>query len=300
MATPGLSLKNMKFSTRLKADLTLLFVTVLWGSAFAVLRQAADPGLVFYLNGLRLLLGGVLLIPISRWQKEKIEKSLIAPVALTGVALFVGVALQMIGLSMTTAGNAGFLTSLYVVFVPFLLWMRWGQKPSPLLLVAVALAVAGGFLLSTAGTYQIASGDLWVAASAIFWALHVVLIGRFAGKIPSIAYAAGQFFVAGLLSLLVAFFRETASAAGLMALLPSILYTGVFSIAAGFTLQVFGQRHTPSGDAALILSLVAVFAAFFGWLLLGEILLPIQLSGCGLILAGVILSQAREFSPSRK
>ncbi|GAB4483450.1 MAG: DMT family transporter [Anaerolineales bacterium] len=290
----------MRLSPRLKADLTLLFVTLLWGSAFAVLRQALDPGLVFYLNGLRLLLGGALLIPLSRWQKEKVEKSLIAPVLLTGAALFTGVALQMIGLATTSAGNAGFLTSLYVVFVPFLLWARWGEKPSPLLLLAVALAILGGFLLSTAGTYRLAPGDLWVAASAIFWALHVVLIGRFAGKVPSIAYAAGQFFVAGLLSLLMALLRETPSAAGLMALLPSILYTGVFSIAAGFTLQVYGQRHTPSGDAALILSLEAVFAAFFGWLLLGEILLPLQLLGCGLILAGVLLSQAREFSSSRK
>ena len=284
----------MKFSTRLKADLTLLFVTLLWGSAFAVLRQAVEPGLVFYLNALRLLLGGALLIPISRWQKEKIEKSLIAPVMLTGAALFVGVALQMIGLSLTTAGNAGFLSSLYVVFVPFLLWARWGEKPSPLLLVAVALAVVGGFLLSTAGAYRISAGDLWVAVSAIFWALHVVLIGRFAGKIPSIAYAAGQFFVAGLLSLLVAFVRETPSQAGLISLLPSIVYTGIFSIAAGFTLQVYAQRHTPSGDAALILSLEAVFAAFFGWLLIGETLLPIQLLGCALILVGVLLSQAKE------
>lgn len=288
----------MKISTRLKADLTLLFVTLLWGSAFAVLRRAVDPGLVFYLNGLRLLLGGALLIPLSRWQREKIDRSLFAPVLLTGAALFVGVALQMIGLAMTTAGNAGFLTSLYVIFVPFLLWARWGEKPSWLLLAAVILALTGGFLLSTAGTYHMAAGDLWVAVSAIFWALHVVLIGRYAGKIPSIAYASGQFFTAGLLSLLLAFVRETPSAAGLRALLPSILYTGVFSIAAGFTLQVYGQRHTPPGDAALILSLEAVFAAFFGWLLLGEILQPLQLLGGGLLLAGVILSQAKELFPS--
>lgn len=282
---------------RLQADLTLLLVTLLWGSAFAVLRFSVNPGLVFTLNGLRLLLGGLLLLPVSHWRREQVSLTgLSRPVLLTGGALFLGVALQMIGLARTSASNAGFLTSLYVVFVPFLLWGVWGEKPAPVLLLAAALAVMGGYLLSTAGShFAPAPGDVWVAASAIFWALHVVLVGRFAGRFAPVAYSAGQFFVAGVLNLGLALLLEKPSLAGVQTLLPSILYTGVFSIALGFTLQIFAQRFTPSGDAALIMSLEAVFAAFFGWLLLGEHFWALQWAGAGLILAAALLSQAQEF-----
>jgi drug/metabolite transporter (DMT)-like permease len=285
----------LRFSDRLKADLTLLLVTVFWGTAFAVFRIALEHNVVHYLNALRLLLGAALLFPLSLWQKERIEKTHLIMILLTGVILFFAVALQMIGLVTTTAGNAGFITSLYVVVVPFILWLGWGEKPSVLLLVAVVLAIIGGFLLSTGGSLRLMVGDLWVGASSLFWALHVVIIGRFARRLPPLGYASGQFFVAGVLSLLVGLFFEHPSRADFLAIMPSAIYTGIFSVAVGFTLQVMAQKHTPAGDAALILSLEAVFAAFFGWLLVGEVLLPVQLTGCGLILLAVILAQAKEF-----
>ena len=284
-----------RFSERLKADLTLLLVTVFWGTAFAVLRVALEHHVVHYLNGLRLLLGAILLFPLALWQKEHVEKTHIPIILLTGLILFAAVMLQMIGLTTTTAGNAGFITSLYVVIVPFILWLGWGEKPSFLLLVAVVLAILGGFLLSTGGSLRLMTGDLWVGVSSLFWALHLVIIGRFARRLPPLSFASGQFFVAGSLSLLTGLFLEHPSQADFLAILPSVIYTGIFSIAVGFTLQVMAQKHTPAGDAALILSLEAVFAAFFGWLFVGEMLLPVQLAGCGLILLAVILAQAREF-----
>ncbi len=285
----------LRFSERLKADLTLLLVTVFWGTAFAVLRIALEHHVVHYLNGLRLVLGAVLLFPLALWQKERVEKSHFVIILLTGVVLFFAAGLQMMGLETTTAGNAGFITSLYVVIVPFVLWLGWGEKPSFLLLVAVVLAVIGGFLLSTGGSLRLMTGDLWVGASSLFWALHVVIVGRFAKRLPPLSYAAGQFLVAGLLSLLAGVILEHPSQADFLAILPSAIYTGVFSVAVGFTLQVMAQKHTPPGDAALILSLEAVFAAFFGWLFVREVLLPVQLAGCGLILLAVILAQAKEF-----
>ena len=284
-----------RFSDRIKADLTLLLVTVFWGTAFAVLRIALEHHVVHYLNGLRLLLGAVLLFPLALWQKERIERAYLLIILLTGLILFAAVGLQMIGLETTTAGNAGFITSLYVVIVPFILWLGWSEKPSFLLLVAVTLAVIGGFLLSTGGSLRLMIGDLWVGASSLFWALHLVIIGRFARRLPPLSFASGQFFIAGMLSLLAGLFLEHPSQADFLAILPSVIYTGIFSIALGFTLQVMAQKHTPAGDAALILSLEAVFAAFFGWWFVGEVLLPVQLAGCGLILVAVILAQAKEF-----
>ncbi len=284
----------MKINSRFKADLTLLFVTVLWGSAFAVLRVALSSHVVFYLNGFRLLLGASILYPLARWQKEKPDRQLIFPVFVTGLALFAAVVLQMIGLEQTTAGNAGFITSLYVIVVPFILWIGWREKPSPFFVLAVGMAVTGGYLLSTAGTFHIVTGDLWVLGSSFFWAIHVVLVGHFASRVPPLSYASGQFFVAGLLNLVIGGLFEHPTLHAIQAILPGVVYTGIFSIATGFTLQVMAQKHTPSADAALILSLESVFAAFFGWLVVGEKLLPVQLVGCTLILTAVVLAQARE------
>jgi drug/metabolite transporter (DMT)-like permease len=285
----------LRFSERLKADLTLLLVTIFWGTAFAVFRIALEHHVVHYLNAFRLLLGAVLLFPLALWQKERVERAHIPIILLTGLILFFAAGLQMIGLVTTTAGNAGFITSMYVVIVPFILWLGWGEKPSFLLLVAVVLAIVGGFLLSTGGSLRLMTGDLWVGASSLFWALHVVIVGRFAKRLPPLSYASGQFFVAGVFSLLAGAFLEHPSQADFLAILPSAIYTGVFSVAVGFTLQVMAQKHTPAGDAALILSLEAVFAAFFGWLFVGEVLLPVQLAGCGLILLAVVMAQAKEF-----
>jgi drug/metabolite transporter (DMT)-like permease len=277
---------------RLKADLTLLFVTILWGSAFAVMRVAASHGSVFYLNGLRFLLGAALLLPFFKIRTGFTRNNLLY-VGLAGIALYVAVGLQQAGLVTTTAGNGGFITSLYIVIVPLILWIVWKERPSPLTGVAVLLALTGGFLLSTGGSFHIRSGDLLISIGSLFWAMHVVIVSRMQGKIGSIPFAFGQFAVCGILNLFTGLFVEHPMMADMLALLPAILYTGVFSIAIGFTLQVVAQKHTPANDAALIMSLESVFAVLFGWLFLRETLLPVQIAGCFLILAAVILIQVK-------
>jgi drug/metabolite transporter (DMT)-like permease len=277
---------------RLKADLQLLLVTVIWGSAFAVMRDAADHGTIFYLNGLRFLLGALLLLPFTRL-KGKFDRSNWLYVVLAGVALYGGVSLQQAGLATTTAGNGGFITSLYVVIVPFALWIVWREKPSPLTWIGVVLAVTGGYLLSTRGTFEVQPGDVLVFIGSFFWAMHVVVVGKAQGRIEAFPFALGQFAVCAALNLATAAFVEHPTQAQMLRVLPAILYTGAFSIAVGFTLQVIAQKHTPSNDAALIMSLESVFAVLFGWLFLREQLVPIQIAGCGLILAAVALVQVR-------
>ena len=277
---------------RLKADLTLLFVTILWGSAFVAMRVAAGHGTIFYLNGLRFLLGALLLLPFAKF-KGAFNRTNLGFVGLAGFALFMGVGFQQAGLVTTTAGNAGFITSLYVVIVPVLLWVFWKEHPSWLTGVAVLLAVIGGFLLSTAGSFALKPGDLLIFIGSLFWALHVVVVSKVQGKIDALPFAFGQFSVCAGLNLVAAIFLEHPARTDMLAVIPAILYTGVFSIAIGFTLQVIAQKHTPTNDAALIMSLESVFAVLFGWLFLGETLLPVQISGCILILAAVILVQVK-------
>ncbi len=275
---------------RLKADLQLLFVTIIWGSAFAVMRFAANQGTIFYLNGARFLVGALVLAPFIKY-RGTFNRSNMVYVVLAGFALFAGVGFQQAGLATTTAGNGGFITSLYIVIVPFILWIFWREKPTIVIGVAVVMALAGGYLLSTGGSIQVGWGDVLIFIGAFFWAMHVVVVSRMQGKIHALPFAFGQFAVCGLANLLVGLFFEHPGWANIQALIPAILYTGVFSIAVGFTLQVVAQKHTPANDAALIMSLEFVFAVLFGWLFLQEELLPVQMIGCGLILLAVALVQ---------
>jgi drug/metabolite transporter (DMT)-like permease len=209
-----------------------------------------------------------------------------------GTLLFGGAALQQLGLQTTTAANAGFITGLYVVLIPLLMAVFWRQRASARILLAAALAGGGMFLLSAGGRLILAPGDLLVFLGAILWALHVIAIGLLVKKVDFVHLAAGQYLVCSILNLGLFFF------AGHQALGESspgvwwaVIYTGVLSIGIGYTLQGYGQREAPPADAAIILSMEAVFAAAFGWVLLGETLSAVQILGCALVLAGILLSQ---------
>jgi drug/metabolite transporter (DMT)-like permease len=269
---------------RLKADLQLLLVSVVWGSGLVFTRFAAGHHTIFLLNGSRFLLGGLILIPLTKL-KGAFNRSNLIFVALAGFALFAAIGFQVAGLIATTAGNAGFLGALYVVIVPAILWIFWRERPSMLLGVAVPLAIGGGFLLSTGGSFSINRGDVLVLISSFFWAMHVIVIGKTQERIASLPFAIGQYIVCGILSLLTGAVIEHPSGSDMLFVLPTVLYTAVFSIALGFTLQVIAQKHTPPNDAVLILSLQGVFAALS--------LLPVQLLGCALILIAVVIAQIK-------
>jgi drug/metabolite transporter (DMT)-like permease len=278
---------------RLKADLTLLFVSILWGSAFVFQRIVGEQGGVYYFNGMRFLLGMLILLPfIGRQGKmEMISSAQLLWMGIAGAILFTAAALQQVGIQYTTAGNAGFITSLSVVFVPFVLLVGWRERPRWLAVVAVIMAGIGAYLLSTGGSFKVQKGDTLELVGALFWSLHVVILGKFATRFAPVLFAVGQFLVAGLLNLFAGVFLERPLFTS--ALFEAVIYTAVFSVGIGYTLQVWAQRYTPPADAALILSLEAVFAVLTGWLFLSETLTLIQIFGCALILGGVLLTQLR-------
>ncbi len=276
---------------RLKADLTLFLVSLLWGSAFAAQRIAGQQGSVYLFNGVRFLLAVLFLWPLI-WRNRP-DRAQWLWMSLAGLILFVASALQQAGLKYTTAGNAGFITSLYVVIIPFLLYLGWKERPHWLSVVAVILAGVGAFLLSTAGRFEVRPGDALELIGALFWSFHVILLGKFAARFESISFSAGQFFVAGLLNVVAGLFLEPLTSLGSLSLWGAVVYTSIASIGLGYTLQVWAQKHTPPTDAALILSLEAVFAVIAGWIVLGEALLLVQILGCVLILLAIFLSQAK-------
>lgn len=277
---------------RLKADLTLFLVAIIWGSAFITQGIAGQYHIAYLFNGVSFILASLFLIPfIPRGMPINTEQ--LKWMVIAGVILFFATAMQQVGIFYTKVANAGFLTSLYAVFTPILLWVGFKERPHWLDIIAVILAVIGAFFLSTAGTFVFQKGDSIEALGSIFWAMHFIVLGKFASKFESISFASGHFFISGFLNLLIGLFVENLSWLTPLPLLGAILYRATLSIGFGYTLQVWGQKHTPPTDAALILGLEAVFAVFAGWIALGQILLPIQIMGCGIIFFAVILSQLK-------
>ncbi len=286
---------------RLKADLTLLLVSIIWGSAFVAQRVAGQMGSVYLFNGARYLLAALVVLPFAAraigglGQTRSITRQQFKWMFIAGFVLFMGSALQQVGLLYTTAGNAGFITSLYVVLVPIVLFLFWGEKFHWLAIVAVVLAGVGAFLLSTGGRFAIQKGDAIEVAGALFWTLHVIVLGKYAYRFDAMSFSVGQLLVCGVLNLAIGLFAEPVMSFN-GPLLFATAYTAFFSLGLCYTLQVWAQRHSPPADAALILSLESVFAVLSGWLLLNERLAAIQIVGCVLIFLAVILSQFKEWT----
>jgi len=279
---------------RIQADFTLLLVSIFWGSAFVAQRVAAQNMSIFLYNALRFLIGALVILPFF-WRSLKgisrPDKRTLAGVFLAGVCMFGGTTLQQLGMRFTTASSAGFITGLYVVIVPILLGVGLRQAPRRSIWLASLLAAAGLYLLSTQGSFRLSTGDELVLAGSLLWALHVIMIGWLAGRLEIYPLAIGQYTVCGLLHVVAGIFFEGGGMFEREVVWLAVLYTSVFSIGLGFTLQAIGQQVAPPADAAIILSSEAGFAALFGWLILDEKLSAIQLTGCGLMLAGMLLAQ---------
>ena len=276
---------------RLKSDLALLLAALVWGTGFVTQRVAADENVgVFVFNAFRFLLGGLILVPFI-FRRPLPAKQAFPKIVITGAFLFCGSALQQAGLEFTTAGNAGFITGLYVVFVPLLLLFIWRKRNSLQSWLAAILAVFGIWLLSGNGKPELAPGDGLVLLGAVFWALHMIFVGKYASGIDFVWFAAGQYMVAGLFHLVLGVGLEASTIPNLSQVVWVVAYNGIFSVACGFTLQVIGQKHSPPNDAAIILSMESVFAVIFGFIFLQERLSLIQILGCLSILAAMLMVQ---------
>ena len=283
---------------RLKADLLLFMVAIIWGTAFVAQGIAGQYHVAYLFNGVSFMLAGLILVPFIP-PGTKISKDQWMWMLAAGLILCIAAAMQQVGLLFTKVANASFLTSLYTVFTPFLLWIGFRERPHWIDLIAVTMAGFGAFILSTAGRFQAQPGDAIELFGSLFWALHFVVLGKFASRFDSVSFAAGHFFISGLINFVIGLFVEDISILGALPLIGAILYRATLSIGIGYTLQVWGQKHTPPTDAALILGLEAVFAVLAAWLTLKQTLLPIQVVGCVVIFAAVLISQFKQWTSGR-
>ncbi len=289
----------MKLTPR-NANLLLMLAAAIWGFAFVAQRVGMRYVGPLTFNGVRFALGAIALVPLLMWSRrsgsaapaEPCDRSLLFKGGLTaGVVLFFGATLQQYGVVYTTAGKAGFITGLYVVFVP-LLGLAIGLKTSRFVWAGALIAAVGLYLLSARGLVGIDPGDGLVLLSALFWAAHVLVIGHLSRRVAPVRLAVVQFTVVSVLSLAGALIFETIELQALKDAALPILYAGLLSVAVAYTLQVVAQRRARPAHAAVILSFESVFAALGGWLVLGEGLSTRGLVGCALMLAGVLVAQA--------
>ena len=279
--------------SRGRANLLLLIAGAIWGMGFVAQSTAMDAVGPLLFIGLRFLLATVTVLPFALREGARAERPLSRPewrrFGLVGLLLFGGMLAQQYGLQTTSVTNSGFLTGLYVVMVPFVGVILFHQWPHPVIWPGAMLALAGIALLSGGDMTALVVGDWLTILCAVFWAVQVVLIGRFAmASGRPVTLAVTQFAVCGVLAMVAALVFEPIAIAAIRQALPEIAFAGVVAGGIAFTLQVVGQRYTTPPQAAIFLSTEAVFAAIFGAVLLGERLPASALSGCALILVAIL------------
>ena len=285
--------------TRIQANLLLLAVALVWGSAFVAQAHGTESLGSFTFTGIRFLLGACVISPLVWRDIRLILRRPVKPqrrdfigVLMLGLLLALGAVFQQIGITGTTVTNAGFLTALYVPLVPLISWLIMQVRPHWSVWPASLGCLLGTWMLSGAGALSLSVGDAWVIASSLFWALHVIFVGRVADRLAApFLVACGQFLVAGVACMIWAGFTETITLAAIREATLPILYTGIISVGFAYTGQVVGQRYADAADAAIILSAETLFAALFGFLLMGDRLNSAGIAGCVLIFVCIIAVQ---------
>ena len=299
--------------SRSLANLLLLTAGAIWGMGFDAQQTAMDDIGPMLFIALRFLLAGFAVLPFAMRELNKSGQDGYASAVtrnfrwffFVGLAFFLGMAFQQVGLIGTTVTNAGFLTALYVIMVPMLM-VTVLRKRQPFIIWPAALMALGGiFLLSGGSLASLTFGDWLVIICALFWAIHVILTGRVgqATGLP-VTMATTQFFVTSMLAFAMCIFfyvtglgESVPTTAQLMGALPEIIYAGTIAGGLGFTLQAVGQRYTSESAAAVLISTESLFAALFGAFFLGDRLAGFGYVGCALIFAAILMV---ELAPQKK
>ncbi len=278
---------------RFTATLVLLLATMFWGFAFIAQKSAATHMGALTFIGARYVLGGLCILPLALFEFQRRGLVLSARqwllIGILSFNFFAASYLQQVGVQFTTVTNAGFLTGLYVFFVPLILLMGFGTAPHPIVWLCAPLALLGLFFLNGGRLDAMNTGDIIIIACAVFWGLHVLMLGWLARDTGLPVFVSClSFLAAGTVAELGSFLFEVPNLAAISTGWVEIAYAGIFSTAIAFTLQAVGQVHVPPANAAIVLSGEALFAALGGAVLLGERLSLLGYLGAGLIFLAIV------------
>jgi drug/metabolite transporter (DMT)-like permease len=278
----------------------LVICTLIWGTTFIAQDTGMDNIGPFTFNSVRFFVGFLAVSPfVFLFEKKKINKEikiktnqffkLMLPV---GVFLFLGTVFQQVSLLYTDVANSAFFTIFYVPLVPIIVYFLFTERLHWSIWPSVFACAIGGYLLSDIGDVNIRFGDGLVLVGALFWALHIIYIGKIINQFDLPFFIALlQNLVVAVLSFILVIIFEEINFSKIKLETVEILYAGVLSGGAAFALQLFGQRNISAAPAAIVMSLEGVFAAISAWMILNQFLGLNNIMGCTLILGGVLLSQ---------
>lgn len=288
---------------RLAGNIALFLTALIWGLGFVAQRAGMEYIGPFTFNAVRSFLGALSLIPLILWAKyskpdKRTEKrKLVQRVGLAkagiscGIALFAAMSVQQFCMQFVGAGKAGFITALYIIFVPvFSVFM--GSKIAKRVVFSVFLSVIGLYLLCFHPESGYSIYDLGLLIGALFYGVHILVVDKYS-KVHPIKASCVQFLVVGILSLIPMFCFETFSWLNLVACKIPLLYAGFLACGVAYTLQMFGQKHTFPILASLILCLESVFAVVGGALILGEVMNMREIIGCVLMISAFIIANTK-------
>lgn len=273
--------------------LGLIVTTIIWGSAFVVMKNSVDIISPTYLLALRFTIASIALIAVFFKRLKLVNKTEILCGSLLGVFLFVSYLLQTYGVKYTTASKNAFITTLYVIIVPFLHWFFNKKMPSVNNIGAAVIAVFGLALISLEGDLSINIGDLLTLFCGLFFAFHIVFVDRYTDHHDPVRLTVIQMVAAAILSWVLAPIMEGTQDFTVIngSMLIGLLYLGIFSTMICFLLQNVGQKHLSPNTTSIILSFEAVFGLVFSVIFLGEEVTPKLMAGCILLFSSVILSE---------
>ena len=279
--------------------LCLVVCTLIWGTTFIAQDTGMDNIGPFTFNSARFFVGFLAVLPfVFLFEKKKLDKiknnkdqffKLILPV---GIFLFLGCIFQQVSLLYTDVANSAFFTIFYVPMVPIIVYFLFSERMHWSIWPSVLACVIGGYFLSDFNNSLVRFGDALVLIGALFWALHIIYIGKIIEKfdLPFFIALIQNLIVATLSLILVLFFEEINFSKIKLETI-EILYAGILSGGVAFALQLFGQRNIAATPAAIVMSLEGVVAAIAAWIILNQILGLSNIIGCTLILFGVLFSQ---------
>ena len=287
----------------LKNSLLLLLTATIWGVAFVAQSVGMDYVGGFTFNMARSLIGSAVLLPViwfmgrnSSKKAEEAQGSSSRKDLLWGGGLACGILMclasnfQQFGIKYTTVGKAGFITACYIVLVPILgLFLK--KKCSPFIWLAVAMSVAGLYLLCITDGFSIGKGDILVLICAVLFSFHILVIDYYSPKVDGVKLSCIQFLVCGILSGIPALIFEKPEMSAVLTAWQPILYAGVMSCGVAYTLQIIGQKNMNPTVASLILSLESCISVLAGWVILGQQLSAREIAGCVIMFAAIILAQ---------
>lgn len=280
---------------KFKGEIILFATALIWGLAFIFQSEATNYIGPFTFNAMRFLLGAISILPLWHFNRSNLNKNKCIKVGiLLGVCIGIGANLQQYSIAFTSAAKTGFVTSLYMILVPFLAFIMYRRKISKFTFLAIIVAFFGLYLLCDIQNFTIQITDILLIITAIFFALQIIFIGEYANDVNSVLLSLVQYFTAGFISLILALIFEDINIPNILNASSAILYTGILSTGVAYTIQIIGQRYTNPTVASLILSLESVIAAIGGYFILHEVLSIREVIGCILMFIAVILAQIKK------